>query len=32
VDFRQLADRLNTYRDFEQAALERWQAAHAEAH
>ena len=32
VDFRQLADRLNTYREFEQAALERWQAAHAEAH
>jgi ferredoxin--NADP+ reductase len=31
VDFRQLADRLNTYREFEQAALERWQAAHAEA-
>jgi ferredoxin--NADP+ reductase len=31
VDFRQLADRLTTYRDFEQAALERWQAAHAEA-
>ena len=24
VDFRQLADRLNTYREFEQAALERW--------
>ena len=32
VDFRLLADRLNTYRAFEQAALERWQAAHAEAH
>jgi ferredoxin--NADP+ reductase len=32
VDFRQLADRLNTYREFEQAALERWQAAHAESH
>ena len=32
VDFRQLADRLTTYREFEQAALERWQAAHAEAH
>jgi ferredoxin--NADP+ reductase len=32
VDFRLLADRLNTYREFEQAALERWQAAHAEAH
>jgi ferredoxin--NADP+ reductase len=30
VDFRLLADRLNTYREFEQAALERWQAAHAE--
>lgn len=29
VDFRLLADRLNTYREFEQAALERWQAAHA---
>jgi ferredoxin--NADP+ reductase len=32
VDFRQLADRLNTYREFEQAALEHWQASHAEAH
>jgi ferredoxin--NADP+ reductase len=32
VDFRQLADRLNTYREFEQVALERWTAAHAEAH
>ena len=32
VDFRQLADRLNTYREFEQAALERWQTSHAEAH
>jgi len=32
VDFRLLADRLTTYREFEQAALERWQAAHAEAH
>jgi ferredoxin--NADP+ reductase len=32
VDFRLLADRLNTYREFEQAALERWQASHAEAH
>jgi ferredoxin--NADP+ reductase len=32
VDFRQLADRLNTYREFEQAALERWQVSHAEAH
>jgi len=32
VDFRQLADRLNTYREFEQVALERWTAQHAEAH
>jgi ferredoxin--NADP+ reductase len=32
VDFRLLADRLNTYREFEQAALEKWTAAHAEAH
>jgi ferredoxin--NADP+ reductase len=32
VDFRLLADRLNTYREFEQAALERWTASHAEAH
>ena len=32
VDFRQLADRLTTYREFEQVALERWTAAHAEAH
>jgi ferredoxin--NADP+ reductase len=32
VDFRLLADRLTTYREFEQAALERWTAAHAEAH
>jgi ferredoxin--NADP+ reductase len=31
VDFRQLADRLNTYREFEQAALERWQASHSDA-
>ena len=31
VDFRQLADRLTTYREFEQVALERWTAAHAEA-
>ena len=31
VDFRLLADRLNTYREFEQAALERWTAAHAAA-
>jgi ferredoxin--NADP+ reductase len=32
VDFRQLADRLTTYREFEQAALEAWQTSHAEAH
>jgi ferredoxin--NADP+ reductase len=32
VDFRLLADRLTTYREFEQAALERWQTAHAKAH
>jgi ferredoxin--NADP+ reductase len=32
VDFRLLADRLNTYREFEQAALEKWMAAHSEAH
>ncbi len=32
VDFRQLADRLNTYREFEQAALEKWMATHSEAH
>jgi ferredoxin--NADP+ reductase len=32
VDFRQLADRLTTYREFEQAALERWTVEHAEAH
>jgi ferredoxin--NADP+ reductase len=32
VDFRLLADRLNTYREFEQDALERWTAEHAEAH
>jgi ferredoxin--NADP+ reductase len=32
VDFRQLADRLNTYRDFEQAALERWTSAHSAGH
>jgi ferredoxin/flavodoxin---NADP+ reductase len=31
VDFRQLADRLNTYREFEQVALERWTVAHANA-
>ncbi|HEX7543171.1 MAG TPA: sulfide/dihydroorotate dehydrogenase-like FAD/NAD-binding protein [Candidatus Limnocylindrales bacterium] len=32
VDFRQLADRLTTYREFEQVALERWQSSHPEAH
>jgi ferredoxin--NADP+ reductase len=32
VDFRQLADRLTTYREFEQAALERWTVEHAGAH
>jgi len=32
VDFRLLADRLNTYREFEQEALEKWTAAHQEAH
>jgi len=31
VDFRQLADRLSTYRDFEQAALERWTSSHSDA-
>jgi ferredoxin--NADP+ reductase len=31
VDFRQLADRLNTYREFEQAALERWTSSHSDA-
>jgi ferredoxin--NADP+ reductase len=31
VDFRQLADRLNTYREFEQVALERWQTSHSGA-
>ena len=31
VDFARLADRLSTYREFEQAALARWQAAHGEA-
>jgi ferredoxin/flavodoxin---NADP+ reductase len=29
VDFRELADRLTTYRGFEQAALERQQQVHA---
>jgi ferredoxin--NADP+ reductase len=32
VDFRQMADRLTTYRDFEQAALERWTSEHPQAH
>jgi ferredoxin--NADP+ reductase len=32
VDFRLLADRLNTYREFEQNALEKWTAAHSEGH
>jgi ferredoxin/flavodoxin---NADP+ reductase len=32
VDFRLLSDRLNTYREFEQASLERWLAGHAEGH
>ncbi len=31
VDFRQMADRLNTYREFEQAALERWTTSHSGA-
>jgi ferredoxin--NADP+ reductase len=31
VDFRMLADRLNTYREFEQVALERWTASHSGA-
>ena len=31
VDFRQMADRLTTYREFEQVALERWTAAHSAA-
>jgi ferredoxin--NADP+ reductase len=31
VDFRLLADRLNTYREFEQAALQRWTEEHASA-
>jgi ferredoxin--NADP+ reductase len=30
VDFAQLADRLGTYREFEQESLARWQAAHPE--
>jgi ferredoxin--NADP+ reductase len=31
VDFRLLADRLNTYREFEQAALQRWTDEHESA-
>jgi ferredoxin--NADP+ reductase len=31
VDFRQMADRLTTYREFEQAALERWTTEHTAA-
>ena len=31
VDFKLLADRLNTYREFEQESLAAWQAAHGEA-
>ena len=31
VDFRQMADRLTTYREFEQAALERWTTSHSGA-
>jgi ferredoxin--NADP+ reductase len=31
VNFTQLSDRLSTYREFEQAALARWQATHGEA-
>jgi ferredoxin--NADP+ reductase len=31
VDFRLLADRLNTYREFEQAALQRWTDEHVDA-
>jgi ferredoxin--NADP+ reductase len=31
VDFRLLADRLNTYRDFEQTALQRWTDEHPQA-
>jgi ferredoxin--NADP+ reductase len=31
VDFRQMADRLTTYREFEQTALERWTTAHTAA-
>jgi ferredoxin--NADP+ reductase len=32
VDFRQMADRLTTYREFEQTALERWATEHPQAH
>jgi ferredoxin--NADP+ reductase len=32
VDFRQMADRLTTYREFEQAALARWTEEHPQAH
>jgi ferredoxin--NADP+ reductase len=32
VDFRQMADRLTTYREFEQTALERWASEHPQAH
>jgi ferredoxin/flavodoxin---NADP+ reductase len=32
VDFRQMADRLTTYREFEQKALERWTNEHPQAH
>ena len=31
VDFRQMADRLTTYREFEQTALERWTTSHSGA-
>jgi ferredoxin--NADP+ reductase len=32
VDFRQMADRLTTYREFEQAAVARWTDEHPQAH
>ena len=32
VDFRQMADRLTTYREFEQTALARWTDEHPQAH
>jgi ferredoxin/flavodoxin---NADP+ reductase len=32
VDFRQMADRLTTYREFEQVALANWTAEHPQAH